>query len=235
MLLSPDENFLYVALSNVDRVAVVSTGTGVPQWLLDTTIPGQKYAGTYPISLALSKSGDRLFCCQRFGQCDRGFLHPRHILQSCCATIGYTASTRLWLYSNGVVSQCYTTAGDDLLIATSKGHGTGPNNGKNNVRGEKWPREHPYIPTLLYGSIARLKIPDIEKQLPELTRVVEESNLVHSSPGAIQFEQNSNPIHHVIYIIKENRTYDQVFGDFESRQRRPVTRHVRRRRNAQST
>ena len=76
-------------------------------------------------------------------------------------------------------------------------------------------REHPYIATLLYGSIARLKIQDIEKQLPEFTRTVEESNLLHSSPGQIQFAQNSNPIHHVIYIIKENRTYDQVLGDLK--------------------
>ena len=57
MLLSLDENFLYVALSNVDRVAVVSTGTGTPQWLLDTTIPGQKYPGTYPIALAYLNPG----------------------------------------------------------------------------------------------------------------------------------------------------------------------------------
>ena len=35
-------------------------------------------------------------------------------------------------------------------------------------------------------------------------------------------------IKHVVYIIKENRTYDQVFGDVEARQRRPVAVHLRR-------
>jgi hypothetical protein len=63
--------------------------------------------------------------------------------------------------------------------------------------------------------VARLKIQDIEKQLPELTRTVEENNLLHSSPGQIRFAQKSNPIQHVIYIIKENRTYDQVLGDLK--------------------
>ncbi len=29
----------------------------------------------------------------------------------------------------------------------------------------------------------------------------------------IQFQGGTNRIHHVIYIIKENRTYDQIFGD----------------------
>ena len=31
--------------------------------------------------------------------------------------------------------------------------------------------------------------------------------------GEIRFQSGENPIHHVIYIIKENRTYDQLFGD----------------------
>jgi DNA-binding beta-propeller fold protein YncE len=216
MLLSPDENFLYVALSNVDRVAVVSTGTGVPQWLLDTTIPGQKYAGTYPIALALSKSGDRLFVANASVNAIAAFYTHATFYNRAAQPSDIPLQPASGFIPTDWYPSAITSAGDDLLIATSKGQGTGPNSGKNNLRGEKWPREHPYIPTLLYGSIARLKSSDIEKQLPELTRVVEESNLVHSSPGTIQFAQNSNPIHHVIYIIKENRTYDQVFGDLKA-------------------
>jgi len=40
------------------------------------------------------------------------------------------------------------------------------------------------------------------------------------SPRARLF-QGPSPIKHVIYIIKENRTYDQVFGDVGSIGRRP--------------
>jgi len=54
MLLSPDQKSLYVALSNANRVAVVSTETGKPQLLLDATVSGDKYGGTYPNALALS-------------------------------------------------------------------------------------------------------------------------------------------------------------------------------------
>ena len=216
MLLSPDENFLYVALSNVDRIAVVSTGTGIPQWLLDTTIPGQKYAGTYPIALALSKSGDRLFVANASVNAIAAFYTHGTFYNRAAQPSDIPLQPASGFIPTDWYPSAITAVGDDLLIATSKGQGTGPNNGKNNLRAEKWAREHPYIPTLLYGSIARLKIPDIEKQLPELTRVVEESNLVRSSPGAIQFAQNSNPIHHVIYIIKENRSYDQVFGDLKA-------------------
>ena len=44
------------------------------------------------------------------------------------------------------------------------------------------------------------------------------NNLVEESQPRINFRNNGrdrNPIRHVIYIIKENRTYDQLFGDLE--------------------
>jgi hypothetical protein len=81
--------------------------------------------------------------------------------------------------------------------------------------GEMRRHRHPYIPTLLRGSIARLNIPSTLGKLEELTRTVEHDNLLHNNPGKIQFPGGKNPIKHVIYVIKENRTYDQVLGDLK--------------------
>ena len=53
------------------------------------------------------------------------------------------------------------------------------------------------------------------RKTPELTRIVEHDNLLHNDPGKIQFAGGSNPIKHVIYVIKENRTYDQILGDLK--------------------
>ncbi|MFY9743457.1 MAG: phosphoesterase, partial [Candidatus Sulfotelmatobacter sp.] len=61
--------------------------------------------------------------------------------------------------------------------------------------------------------IARLNIPSTLGKLEELTSVVERDNLLHKNPGVIQFAGGGDPIKHVIYIIKENRTYDQMLGD----------------------
>ena len=214
MLLSPDEKLLYVALSNADRVAVVSTGTGKLQSLLDTTIPGQKYAGAYPNALALSGDGKSLFVADAALNAIATFS-----TQSTFVSPAVTSEIPLQHASGFIPTDWYpsalATVDSDLLIATSKGQGTGPNSGVNVVQNPRRHREHPYMATLLYGSIARLIIPDIVKQLPELTRKVEESNLLSSSPSQIQFAQNSNPVHHVIYIIKENRTYDQILGDLK--------------------
>jgi DNA-binding beta-propeller fold protein YncE len=214
MLLSPDEKLLYIALSNADRVAVLSTDAGKPELLLDTTIPGQKYAGTYPIALALSGDGEHLFAADALVNAIATFATHATFFSP-----AGPSDIPLQRASGFIPTDWYPSAlaavGDDLLIATSKGRGTGPNSGMSNLRNERGHREHPYIPTLLYGSIARLKMQDLEKQLPEFTRRVEESNLLHASPGQIQFAQNSNPIRHVIYVIKENRTYDQVLGDLK--------------------
>ena len=215
MLLSPDEKLLYVALSNSDKVGVIETESGLLKWSLSTLPSAQTHPGTYPVALAQSEDGTRLFAaCASidaiavFDSSQFGVANAASDQSTMTSAIGFIPTE--WYPS------ALATVGGDLLIATSKGHGTGPNNGVNNLRNERRHRDHPYIPTLLYGSLARLKIQDMEKQLPELTRTVEENNLIHSSPGQIQFAHNSNPIHHVIYIIKENRTYDQVFGDLKA-------------------
>jgi len=100
-----------------------------------------------------------------------------------------------------------------LLIATAKGEGSGPNNMKGRLKGERKRKEHPYIPTLIGGSIARLSLADIDKNLAVYTRQVEEDNLMRSDGGRFEFAGGTNPIRHVIYVLKENRTYDQIFGD----------------------
>jgi len=207
MLLSPDGEFLYVALSNADKVAVVNTRTGTVARTLDTAIPGQRYAGATPTALAQSSDGKRLFVANASLNAVAVFDNPANLASKATP-------------SGFIPTEWYPTAlatvGADLLIATSKGQGTGPNNGVSVLKNERRHHEHPYIPTLLYGSAARLHMEDIEKQLPELTRKVEDANLLHGNPAKILFQSSGNPIRHVIYILKENRTYDQVLGDLKA-------------------
>ena len=70
-----------------------------------------------------------------------------------------------------------------------------------------------YIGTLLYGSLAVLDPKEMEAGLPGYTAEVLASNRMKAAAEMIPFAGGKNPIKHVIYIIKENRTYDQVFGD----------------------
>ena len=76
--------------------------------------------------------------------------------------------------------------------------------------------ESTYIATLLYGSLATLDAAEIEKNLPQWTSVVLESNRMKAAEEKIVFAGGAKDrIKHVIYIIKENRTYDQILGDLK--------------------
>jgi DNA-binding beta-propeller fold protein YncE len=209
MLVSPDENSLYVALANADAVAVVSTRSAQMVALLRTTVRNQEFAGTYPNALAQSADGKRLFVADASSNAvavfDTSRWNENGPISSDVPALGFIPTD--W-YPSALAVQA-----DDLLIATAKGRGAGPNQGMGQIAYEVKHHGHPYIPTLLRGSIARLNVPSTLGKLEELTRVVEHDNLLHGNPGAIQFADGKNPIKHVIYVIKENRTYDQVLGD----------------------
>jgi DNA-binding beta-propeller fold protein YncE len=213
MLLSPDEKSLYVALSNMDMVALVSTESGVAFTMLHTTIRNQPFAGTNPLALAQSSDGNRLFVADAslnavevldVSSVARG---PQFLDNAFGGPLGFIPTD--WYPSALAVH------GDDLLIATAKGEGTRPNKGSGRTAWEVRHHEHPYIPTLLRGSLARLNISATLPRLEEFTRTVEHDNLLQNHPATIQFAGGKNPIKHVIYVIKENRTYDQVLGDLK--------------------
>ncbi len=103
--------------------------------------------------------------------------------------------------------------GGELLIASGKGEGTGSNAGWEDTPERPGKRSHPYIATLIHGSIARVSLADAESHRDKLTQEVVRGNQTEGRTGVISFQHGENPIHHVIYIIKENRTYDQLFGD----------------------
>jgi DNA-binding beta-propeller fold protein YncE len=211
MLLSPDEKLLYVALSNADAVAVVSTDNGNLLSTLNTTIRSQQYAGTYPNALAQSQDGKRLFVADASSNAIAVFDTSGVTAKSNSSDV--PAQSALGFIPTDWYPSAVAVQGSDLLIATAKGEGTGPNNGIGKTERAIKHHDHPYIATLLRGSIARLNIPSTLGKLEELTRTVEQDNLLHSDPGSIRFAAGNNPIRHVIYIIKENRTYDQILGD----------------------
>ncbi len=210
MMLSLDEKYLYVALSNDDVVVAISVSTGTVAAVLSrTSRETQAVRGTWPTALAQSTDGKRIFVAYSELNAVGVFDVPR-----------FAPSTKILASDLGMIpTDWYPSAlavqGDDLLIATAKGEGTGPNNKMGQTRYERRHRDRAYIPTLMRGSIARLNIPTTLDHLAALTRTVQSSNLFDADPGAIQFAGGSNPIKHVIYIIKENRTYDQILGDLK--------------------
>ncbi|HET6933153.1 MAG TPA: hypothetical protein VFI45_22700, partial [Candidatus Acidoferrum sp.] len=102
----------------------------------------------------------------------------------------------------------------DLLIASAKGRGSGPNPVATimNAKGEQ---EYPYNPAMTHGSLARIPMAAIPGKLAEWTAQATSMNAAQGNTDKIPFATGRNKIKHVIYVIKENRTYDQLFGDLQ--------------------
>ena len=214
--ISPDGRTMYVALANRDAVAAVDIGARrfAVKGYFDTRLPGQSYFGAEPEALALSADGSRLYVANAITDAvavmDTGKLTVAAVKQGMVEPLGFMPTE--WM----PMSMAFT--GDKLYVATAKGKGTGPNNfaQPSSEETKHLPltrRKFTYIATLLYGSLAAVDASAIEQNLQAWTAEVVESNRMKAAAAKLEFAGGSNPIKHVIYIIKENRTYDQLFGD----------------------
>ena len=220
MLLTEDEKTLFVADSNADMIDAVETASGLIRSRLTTNAPGQGFGGSQPVSLALSaigQAGPYLFASLASLDAVAVFDAAR---AAAVSTNDASSEGHPQVPLGFIPTDWYPTAlavhGEDLLIATAKGQGAGPNKGLGKTDREVRHHGHPYIPTLLRGSLARLNLPSTMAKLSQFTQVVESDNLFHSDPGKITFSSSRNPIKHVIYVIKENRTFDQILGDLKA-------------------
>ncbi len=207
MLFSPDERRLYVTLANRDTVAVIDAKTGRVERFLDTRLPRQELGGSYPQALAQSADGKRLFVANGSSDAVAVFdLHKKHKRPDPQQAAYF------------IPTEWYPTAlavrNDELLVATGKGIGTGPN-AAFTPGDNKALHGHPYIASMIHGSVARIDLKEADKQRDQLTQEVLTSNRMLGRNGEFAFKSGTNPIHHVIYILKENRTYDQIFGDIK--------------------
>jgi hypothetical protein len=212
MLLSRSEDILYVAMANAatakaDGVAVVDVKKGMALRCYRVALGKDDAAGAAPIAIALSPDENHLYAASASLNAVAVFERDGQMSDSTVmeSPVGFIPTE--WYPS------ALAIAGNDLLIASAKGQSSGPNNMEAAVQTGLHPNQHPYIATLIGGSIQRLSLGDIGKNLPAYTRQVEEDNLVYADPGKIEFAAGRNPIRHVIYILKENRTYDQILGD----------------------
>jgi len=103
-----------------------------------------------------------------------------------------------------------------MYISSSRGYGAGPNGGK----GFKPPVQGSYVGDIQLGTFQQLKTPNAA-ELAKLTQEVLSYTFVQKSManrGNKTFNIRGNlnsPIKHIVYITKENRTYDEIFGQFK--------------------
>jgi DNA-binding beta-propeller fold protein YncE len=204
LLLTRDNSRLFVALTNRDEIDILDTKSGQPLGTLSSKLRSQKYGGSDPESLALAPDEQTLYSANALSDSVAVFDLSRVLRAKSIEASGFIPTE--W-YPTVVVA-----TSKDLLIGSAKGRGSGPNPValKPHANGEP---EYPYNPAMTNGSLARIPIDQIESNLAVWTAQVSASNAAQGNADRVPFASGENKIHHVIYIIKENRTYDQVFGD----------------------
>ena len=219
---SPDGKTLYVALANRDAVAAVNVAAGQfsVKGYFDTRLPAQSYFGAEPVALALNTDGSRLYVANLASDAvaviDTRQLTQKMAKQGMVEPIGFVPTE--WMpISMAFIS---SASGGKLYVATDKGKGTGPNNvpqqKTEELKKRKIQQVTTYIGTLVYGSLATLDESAINKNLPQWTSVAIASNRMKAAKEKVTFANGAHDrIKHIIYIIKENRTYDQILGDLK--------------------
>lgn len=195
---------LYVANGNKDSVSVIDTAKQTVLRTISLRPAGLKLTGVAPTALAVSADGSTLYAA-----C--GGLNAVAVVN---ANDGAIAG---WIPSGWYPSSLSLSPdGKHLAIGALLGAGS------------SW-REEPRkrFVHAYRGSVSVVALPDRAQLNSYTTAVLENNHLTQLTAAASRTAPNATPaavparagdaslIEHVVYIIKENRTYDQVFGDME--------------------
>ncbi|MGL6072961.1 MAG: bifunctional YncE family protein/alkaline phosphatase family protein [Fimbriiglobus sp.] len=222
MMLSPDGKALYVACANSTKVTVLDPSTGKAFQTIHAALYPQAPVGNTPNSLTMTADGALLFVANAdannlavFNITDHKAAKPMGFIP----TGWYPTSVRY----NKLDKQLYIANGKGM---SSKANPNGPDpiNPATRNLGE-------YIGTLLRGSVTTMPIPNptamatMTKTAYECSPLragaeVNNQNVEAGNPIPLKVGDKS-PIKYVLYVIKENRTYDQVFGDMATRKVNP--------------
>ncbi len=198
---------LYVANGDSDSVSVLDTGRQRVVGTIDLSPYPNAPVGTTPSGLALSADGRRLFVTNA-GNND-------------VAVVDTTRRRVVGLIPTAWYPTAVVATADRLLIANAKGLGAGPNDGPGypdpTSRSPRSPAQ--YVGSMMTGTLSTLGLPLKSAQLARQTRQVAVNNGydagADASDKANARANGGRPmpkIKHVIYVVKENRTYDQVLG-----------------------
>lgn len=204
MVFSPDKKKLYVACANSDIVSVIDTKIDKVINEISVRMSKDLPFGSAPNALAISKDGTRLYVANGTDNAVCVIkLNDNNKLLGFIPTGWYPGALQ------------FDKNEKFLIVANTKGIGS------RNMRADRpGYNTHNHM-----GTISVISTPN-EKQLVKMTKTVKENNSFASMLEKINRKNGSTNkvavpkypgqtsyFKHVVYIIKENRTYDQVFGD----------------------
>ncbi len=225
MALTKNGKFLFVANANSNSVSVIDLDKNKTIETLSASLYPDAPAGSTTNSVALSADDKTLYIANADNNCLAVF------------NVSEPGSSRSsGFIPTGWYPTCVRVIGDQLLVSNGKGfqsmanpYGPQPMNKKEitpyqkgiNIKGNP-PSQ--YIGSLFKGSLSFIKIPEA-KELENYSTTVYKNTPYNKNKEALAEGEYGNPvpekvgasspIKYVFYVIKENRTYDQVLGDMK--------------------
>ena len=210
IIASKDRQFVYVANGNSDNVSVISTATDKVVETISVSLrkTGNSFIGDSPNALAIDDNGTTLYVCNGMDNAV-AVVKPGALSSSSGKGMSFIEGfIPTGAYPAGIV-----LADKKLYVANLEGEGAKVSNNKRfNV--------HQQLAT-----ISMITLPG-KKELATYTSRVEAANLLFRTKLSQRLPRKGIapkpvPEHigepsifkHVLYIIKENKTYDQVLGD----------------------
>jgi YVTN family beta-propeller protein len=224
MTLNGAASRLYVVNSGADSVCVIDTRTDKVVERISTKLAERGPTGNSPEALALGPDDATLFVA--------------NARSNSVAVIDLSSTARgggpdaendaqhskvRGFIPTGNYPSALAVVGRTLFVGNGKGTGfknssvVVDNTGMTpNVPNDRFPatagQGGQYILSLVSGNISAVELPSVAG-LAQYTQQTLRNNGLMDRADTKLFKSGTSPIKHVIYIIKENRTYDQVFGD----------------------
>ena len=206
------DEFVFVSNGNNDNISVISIkkDTVVNTIYLKPDKRIRQFRGVIPFGLTLSPDQKRLYVAES------GINAVAVIDVAEQKVKGHIPAG--WFPSKIEVSK----DGKKLIIANAKGFGSGPNGGEVFLA----TGQGSYIGGLMKGTVQVVDIPK-DSELKKMTGLVIENNFKFTKADRKQIEMrygnpvplypgaSESPIKHIVFISKENRTYDEIFGRVE--------------------
>lgn len=214
MVIDTIQNRLFVANANKNTVSVIDLINLREIERLNVALKPYVPPGSTPNSLAFDESSNLLFVANA----DNNYVvifdvkdYQSTKVEGFVPVGWYPTSVKIHKPTN------------QILVVNGKGLGSLPNpEGPNPTRKNSGPYEQ-YIAQLLKGTLSFIKLPD-EKTLRNLSEKVYQNTPyivrenIKGNHNVFDFThtgKKSKKIKHIFFIIKENRTYDQIFGDLK--------------------
>ncbi|MEW5900890.1 MAG: hypothetical protein AB1715_05455, partial [Acidobacteriota bacterium] len=202
------EGRVYVSNGNNDTISVIDLEkAAVLQTIsLNLDLRLKRLRGVIPFGLALSPDGKRLYAAEA------GINAVAVIDALAGRVLGHLPVG--WFPARVAVSR----DGRSLVVANAKGFGSGPNGGPSFTPGP----EGTYIGNLMKGTVSLIPIPPVSKLDEETQRVIannfrfqkrdQDKAWRKDNPVPLYPKEKESPLKHLVFVVKENRTFDEVFG-----------------------